>query len=84
VSNLCQAFSQERLRGGIVVYEPIQEILVGELRLRGMMQVAEIMRILRSGLASLIPYEIQRMKEIGLVIYEEPLGPDSVLRLPQT
>jgi hypothetical protein len=46
-------------------------------------QVADSMRILGAGFASLIPYEMQRMKETGLVIYEEPLGPDSVLRLPQ-
>jgi hypothetical protein len=30
---------------------------------------------------SLIPYELQRMKETGLVVYDEPLGPESVLRL---
>ena len=66
------------------MYEPTQEIIVGELRLRGMIQVAEIMHILGPGFASLLPYEIQRMKETGLVIYEEPLGPDSVLRLAQT
>jgi hypothetical protein len=65
------------------MYEPVQEILVGELRLRGMIPVAEIMRLLGPGSASLIPYEIQRMRENGLVVYEEPLGPDSVLRLPQ-
>jgi len=53
------------------------------LRRRGMGQVADILRILGPGLASLIPYEIQRMKETGLVVYDEPLGPDSVLRLPQ-
>jgi hypothetical protein len=67
-----------------MVYEPTQERIVGELRLRGMIQVAQIMRILGPGFASLLPYEIQRMKENGLVVYEEPLGPDSVLRLPQT
>src|ERR671933_3090723 len=26
---------------------------------------------------SLIPYELQRMKETGLVVYDEPLGPES-------
>jgi len=40
------------------------------------------MRLLGPGFASLIPYEIQRMRENGLVVYDEPLGLDSVLRLP--
>jgi hypothetical protein len=65
------------------MYEPTQEVIVAELRLRGMAQVADIMCILGPGFASLLPYEIRRMKEIGLVVYEEPLGLDSVLRLPQ-
>ena len=64
------------------MYEPTQEIIVAELRLRGIVQVAEILRILGPDFTSLIPYEIQRMKETGLVVYDEPLGPDSVLRLP--
>jgi hypothetical protein len=64
------------------MYEPTQEIILGELRLRGRTQVADIMRILGPGFASLIPHEIQRMKETGLVVYDEPLGPDSLLRLP--
>ena len=65
------------------MYEPTQEIIVGELRLRGMMQMADIMQILGPGFASIIPYEIQRLKAMGLVVYEEPLGLDSVLRFPQ-
>ncbi len=65
------------------MYEPTQEVIVAELRLRGMVQVADILRILGLSFASLIPHEIQRMKETGLVVYDEPLGPDSVLRLPQ-
>ena len=65
------------------MYEPTQEIIVAELRLRGMAQVADILHILGPGFASLIPHEIQRMKETGLVVYDEPLGPDSILRLPQ-
>ena len=64
------------------MYEPTQEIIVAELRLRGRIQVAEIMRILGPGFASIIPYEIHRMKEMGLIVYDEPLGPESVLRLP--
>jgi len=65
------------------MYEPTQEIIIAALRLRGMAQVTEIMRLLGPGFASLIPYEIQRMKESGLVVYDEPLGPESVLRLPK-
>ncbi len=65
------------------MYEPTQEVIVAELRLRGMVQVADILRILGLSFASLIPHEIQRMKGTGLVVYDEPLGPDSVLRLPQ-
>ena len=64
------------------MYEPTQAVIVAELRLRGMAQVADIVRILGSGFASLLPYEIERMKESGLVVYDEPLGPESVLRLP--
>ena len=64
------------------MYEPTQEIIVAELRLRGTVQVADILRLLGPGFASLIPYEIQRMKEMGLVVYDEPLGLESVLRLP--
>ncbi len=65
------------------MYEPTQKIIIAELRLGGTSQVTEIMRILGPSFASLIPYEIQRMKESGLVVYDEPLGPESVLRLPQ-
>ena len=64
------------------MYEPTQEVIVAELRLRGRMQVAEIILALGPGCASLVPYEIQRMKETGLVVYDAPLGPESVLRLP--
>ena len=64
------------------MYEPTQEVIVAELRLRGMAKVSDILHILEPGFASLLPYEIQRMKETGLVIYDEPLGPESVLRFP--
>jgi hypothetical protein len=63
------------------MYEPTQEVIVAELRLRGMVMMADILRILEPGFASLLPYEIQRMKETGLVVYDEPLGPESLLRL---
>jgi len=63
------------------MYEPTQEIIVAALRLRGTAQVDDILRILGPDFASLIPHEIQRMKESGLIVYDEPLGPESVLRL---
>jgi hypothetical protein len=63
------------------MYEPTQEVIVAELRLRGTAKMADILHILEPGFASLFPYEIHRMKETGLVIYDEPLGPESVLRL---
>jgi hypothetical protein len=63
------------------MYEPTQEVIVAELRLRGMVKMADILRILEPGFASLLPYEVQRMKETGLVVYDEPLGPESLLRL---
>lgn len=65
------------------MYEPTQEVIVAELRLRGRAQVTDILHILGPGFASLVPYEIQRMKETGLIVYDEPLGPESVLRLPE-
>jgi hypothetical protein len=64
------------------MYEPTQEVIAAELRLRGMVHVADILPMLVPGFASLVPYELQRMKEAGLVSYDEPLGPESVLRLP--
>jgi hypothetical protein len=66
------------------MYEPTQEIIIAELRLRGTAQMADIEHILGPGFAPLIPYEIQRMKETGLLVYDEPLGPDSLLRFPHT
>ena len=62
--------------------EPTQEIIVAEIQRRGRVYVSDVMRILGPGFASLIPYEIQRMKESGLVVYDDPLGPHSLLRLP--
>jgi hypothetical protein len=62
--------------------EPTQEIIVAEVRRGGRVHVAAVMRMLGPGVASLVPAEIQRMKETGLVVYDEPLGPDSLLRLP--
>ena len=64
------------------MYEPTQEIIIAELRLRGTAQIADIAPIVGPGFAALIPYEIHRMKETGLLVYDEPLGPDSLLRFP--
>jgi len=55
------------------MYEPTQELIIAELRLRGMVSVAHIMSLLGPGFASLLPYELQRVKEMGL---------ESVVRLP--
>ena len=45
--------------------------------------MADILHVLGPGCASILPDELQRMKATGLVDYDEPLGPDSLLRLPQ-
>ena len=63
--------------------EPTQEFIVSELRRRVRASMAELMQVLGLQFASILPQEIQRMKASGLVVYEEPLGPSSVLRLPQ-
>jgi hypothetical protein len=61
--------------------EPTQELIVSELRRRVRVSIAELMQVLQ--FASVLPQEIQRMKASGLVVYEEPLGPSSVLSLPR-
>jgi hypothetical protein len=63
--------------------EPTQELIVSELRRRVRVSIAELIQVLGVQFASLLPQEIQRMKDSGLVVYEEPLGPSSVLSLPQ-
>ena len=63
--------------------EPTQEIIVSELRRRVRVSIAELMQVLGLQFASILPHEIQRMKENGLVVYNEPLGPSSVLSLPR-
>ena len=63
--------------------EPTQERIISELRRRVRVSIAELTQVLSVQFASILPQEIQRMKASGLVIYEEPLGPSSVLRLPQ-
>ena len=63
--------------------EPTQERIISELRRRVRVSIAELTQVLGVQFASILPQEIQRMKASGLVVYEEPLGPTSVLRLPQ-
>jgi hypothetical protein len=45
--------------------------------------MAELTQMLGLQFASVLPQEIQRMKASGVVVYDEPLGPYSVLSLPQ-
>ena len=63
--------------------EPTQEFIVSELRRRVQASMAELLQVLGWQFASILPQEIQRMKDSGLVVYDEPLGPSSVLSLPQ-
>ncbi len=65
------------------MYEPTQELIVSELRHRERVSIADLMQVLGLQFASVIPLEIQRMKASGLVVYDEPLGPSSVISLPQ-
>ena len=64
------------------MHEPTQEIIVSELRRRVRVSIVDVTQILGPQFASIIPHEIQRMKDSGLVVYDEPLGPYSVLSLP--
>jgi hypothetical protein len=63
--------------------EPIQDFIVAELRRRVCASLADVTQLLGVQFASILPYEIQRMKASGLVVYEEPLGTSSLLSLPQ-
>ena len=63
--------------------ELTQELIVSELRRRARVSIAELLQVLGLQFASILPQEIQRMKESGLVVYDEPLGLSSVLTLPQ-
>jgi hypothetical protein len=63
--------------------EPTQELIVSELRRRVRVSMAELTQVLGLQFASILPHEIQRMKDSGLVLYEEPLGPYSVISLPR-
>ena len=63
--------------------EPTQEFIVSELRLRVRASMAELLQVLGLQFASILPQEIQRMKDSGLVVYDEPLGPYSMITLPR-
>jgi len=63
--------------------EPTQELIVSELRRRVRVSMAELTQVLGVQFASILPQKIQRMKTSGVVVYEEPLGLNSVLSLPQ-
>ena len=65
------------------MHEPTQELIVSELRRRVRVSITELTQVLGLQFASIIPQEIQRMKASGLVVYDEPLGPYSVLSLPR-
>jgi hypothetical protein len=70
-------------RGIMPMSEPTQELIVSELRRRVRVSMAELMQVLGVQFASILPQEIQQMKDSGLVVYDEPLGLYSVLSLPQ-
>jgi hypothetical protein len=63
--------------------EPTQEFIVSELRRRVRASMAELTQVLGLQFASILPQEIQRMKESGLVVYDEPLELSSILSLPR-
>jgi hypothetical protein len=65
------------------MHEPTQELIVSELRRRVRASIADLTQVLGLQFASILPQEIQRMKDSGLVVYDEPLGPSSVLSLPR-
>jgi hypothetical protein len=71
------------LQGNLPMSEPTQDLIVSELRRRVRVSVVELTQVLGVQFASVLPQEIQRMKASGLVVYDEPLGPSSVLSLPQ-
>ena len=70
-------------KGTLSMAEPTQELIVSALRRRVRVSMAELTQVLGVQFASVLPQEIQRMKASGLVVYDEPLGPSSVLSLPQ-
>ena len=63
--------------------EPTQDFIVSELRRRVRASMVELTQVLGLQFASILPQEIQRMKDSGLVVYDEPLGPSSILSMPR-
>src|SRR5215813_9867850 len=70
-------------KGTLPMAEPTQDLIVSELRRHVRVSIADLTQVLGLQFASILPQEIQRMKDSGLVVYEEPLGPSSVLSLPR-
>jgi hypothetical protein len=70
-------------KGTIPMSEPTQDLIVSELRRRMSVSIADLTHVLGLQFASVLPQEIQRMKASGLVVYDEPLGPSSVVSLPR-
>jgi hypothetical protein len=70
-------------RGIAPMNEPTQEFIVSELRRRVSVSMADLTQVFGLQFASLLPHEIRRMKDSGLVVYDEPLGLYSLLSLPQ-
>jgi len=70
-------------KGTVPMSEPTQERIVSELRRRVRVSIADLTQVLGLQFASILPQEIQRMKASGVVVYDEPLGPYSVLSLPR-
>jgi hypothetical protein len=66
-----------------LMHEPTQDLIVSELRRRVQVSIADLMQVLGVQFASILPQEIQRMKDSGVVMYEEPLGLYSVISLPR-
>jgi hypothetical protein len=63
--------------------EPTQELIVSELRCRVRVSMADLTQVIGVQFASVLPQELQRMKDSGVVVYDEPLGPSSIISLPR-
>src|SRR2546426_818846 len=79
ITNCCYAHYPRRTAP---MHEPTQESIVSALRHRVRASIADLTQVLGLQCASMIPQEIQRRKASGLVVYDEPLGPYSVISLP--
>jgi hypothetical protein len=65
------------------MHEPTQDLIVSALRRRLRVSMVELTQVLGLQCASILPQAIQRMQASGVVVYDEPLGPSSVLSLPR-